>query len=151
MNKDRHHLVEQLTKELLSQLLVEVQVIVSEKDGAVQVALDTDDAGVLIGHKGRNLESLQILLGQLVFKKTNEWIRIVVTVGDYRERQEKELFELAQRTASQVVETGIEIPLTDLSPGERRLVHMALSDHPGVVSESHGEGRDRKLVVKPKS
>lgn len=143
--------IKKLTEELLEKLEVEATVDLSEKDEAVWVTINSDEPGVLIGHYGRNLESIQILLGQMIFKKLGEWVRIVVTVGDYREKRELQLKELAISVATKVVQTGTPVFLSDLTPAERRIVHTALTDHPDVVSQSEGEGRFRKLVVKPRS
>lgn len=151
MDQNTISTVETTTKDLIQKLGIEVTVGTSEKDDALQVTLESPEAGILIGHQGRNLEALQILIGQLVYKKTGEWTRVVVTVGDYRERQEKELRDLAIQSAERASNENTEIVLSDLSPGERRIVHMALADHPNVVSESTGEGRDRRLIIRPKT
>lgn len=151
MDQNTISTVESITKDLIERLGIEVTVATSEKDEALQVELESPEAGILIGHQGRNLEALQILIGQLVYKKTGEWTRVVMTVGDYRERQEKELRDLATLSAERAISEQSEIALSDLTPGERRIVHMALADHPDVVSESTGEGRDRKLIIRPKT
>lgn len=140
-----------ITQELLKKLTIEATVSISEIDGALLVAIETPEPGALIGHHGRSLEAVQILLGQLVYNHVGSWVRLVVTVGDYRERREQQLRELATRAAEKVLSSQEAVVLTDLTPGERRIVHLALSDHPEVKSESEGEGRDRRLIVKPKS
>lgn len=142
--------VTETCQELLSKLTIEATVAVADNDGALLVTIETSEPGALIGHHGRSLEALQIILGQLVYKALGTWVRLVVTVGDYRERREQQLKELATQAAERVLSSHEEVVLSDLTPGERRIVHMALSDHPGVLSESQGEGRDRRLIVKPK-
>lgn len=143
--------VTETSQELLSKLTIEASVVVTEGDGALLVTIDTSEPGALIGHHGRSLEALQIILGQMVYKALGSWVRLVVTVGDYRERREQQLKELAANAAEKVLSSREEVVLTDLTPGERRIVHLALADHPGVLSESQGEGRDRRLIVRPKS
>ena len=109
-----------------------------------------DETGLLIGRKGENLLSIQTVLG-LIYKSMNgDWVRIVVNVGDYKEKEEEYLKGLADSAASRAKETGEPQSLYNLKPGQRRIVHMYLSEDSGVVSESEGEGRDRYLVVKPK-
>lgn len=148
MSEDKNQLIASLTEDLLKRLEITARVRVNEQDGATLVTIESEEAGVLIGHHGRNLEALQILVGQLVYKQLNEWVRIVLTVGDYRERRKQQLTELAQSVAQRVVDTRMPVELGDLTPAERRIIHMVLTDHPQVVTESTGEGRDRKMTVK---
>lgn len=146
----KHTQIKKLTQELLTKLEIKAEVTVSDNDGATLVTLETEEGGILIGYHGRNLESLQILLGQMVFKTLGTWERVVVTVGDYRQRREQEMKEMALQSAEKVVETKEPVVLVGLTPAERRTVHMVLTEHPEVMSESSGEGRDRKLTIKLK-
>ncbi len=143
--------IHNLVTEFLEKLEVSAEFTLNEEDGAILIRLETGEPGVLIGHHGRSLEAIQIILGQLIYKKLGQWVRIVGTVGDYRERRNEQLKELAQKTADRVIETQSEMILTDLTPAERRIVHMTLSEHPQVMSESQGEGRNRRLIVKLRS
>lgn len=151
MDKDTQKTIETLLTQLLEKLEIEATFTLVENDGAYKINIDTADPGVLIGYHGRNLEAIQILLGQIIYKHLNTWVRIVVSVGDYRERREEQIKELAQNIAQKVVETKSPMSLEDLTPAERRIVHMTLAEHPEVMSESEGEGKYRKLVVKLRS
>lgn len=142
--------VKEIAQELLNQIGISGQASVSEKDGAVMVTIETEEAGILIGYHGKNLESFQIVLGQLCFRRLGVWVRVVVNVGDYIERRNEQLEQLAFDSAKQAVETSGPITLADLSASERRIVHMALVNHPEVESQSEGEGKMRHLVIKPK-
>lgn len=109
-----------------------------------------DETGLLIGKKGETLSSIQTMLGILLKQKTNEWNRVVVNVGDYREKEEDYLKNLATTTAERAKETKEPQSLYNLTPGQRRIVHMALSEDEAVETESVGEGNERYLVVKAK-
>ena len=148
MTEKVQQLITTLAQDLLQKLSIEATVVVSEKDGAMWVAVETEDRGVLIGYHGRSLEAFQIILGQLVFKKLGTWVRIVVSVGDYRERREEQLKEMAKSAIERVLATGEAVVLSYLPPAERRLIHLELQENPQVTSESEGIGRERKLVVK---
>ncbi len=148
MTEKVQQLITNLTQEFLDKLSLNSTVAVVEKDSAMWVEIETEDKGVLIGYHGRNLEAFQILLGQLVYKKLGTWVRIVVSVGDYRQRREEQLKEMARAAAEQVFLTREPEAMPFLTPAERRIVHMELQEHPQVVSESEGEGKERKLVVK---
>jgi spoIIIJ-associated protein len=141
----------QLTQELLNRLQVEGTAGVTEVEGGLLITIETQEPGILIGYHGRNLESFQLVLGQMLYKALGVWTRITVSVGDYRERREKQLQELAASAAERVTNTQEPVILSDLTPAERRIVHMALQDHATVISESEGEGRNRRLVVKPRA
>lgn len=146
--EDTLKVVEESTFELLQQLGITATVVTEEKDGIVFIQIETEEAGILIGFHGRNLEAFQLMLGQIILKKLSVWVKISVSIGDYRQKREAQLKEIALSAAAQVEETQEPMVLNELSPSERRIVHMLLQDHPKVFSESEGEGRDRRLVVK---
>lgn len=150
MEQETLNLIKSLTEELLTKLRIEHDVQLAEEEGSVLVQIETPEPGILIGYHGRSLESFQIILGQLVFKKLGTWVRLTVSVGDYRERREKQLQEMAFSAAERVMQEAQPVYLTQLTPAERRIVHMALQNHDAVMSESEGEGRNRRLVIKPK-
>lgn len=143
--------VKNTTEDFLGRLGVigEVQVDIDET-GAFRVHIKTEETGLLIGYHGQTLESFQIILGLLVAKATGAWQRVYVNVGDYREKREEALMHMAQRAASRAVESGRPVELTNLSAGERRVIHLTLSGDDRVMTESEGEGFNRRLIVKPK-
>lgn len=110
-----------------------------------------DETGLLIGKKGETLTSLQTMLGLLLKYKTGEWYRIVVNVGDYREKEEDYLKNLGLSAAARAKETGEQQNLYNLNSAQRRIIHMILAEESGIVTESEGEGAERFLSVKPKN
>lgn len=143
--------IQKLTTELLEKLTVKAALTLDEdEEGTVHVRLETEESGLLIGFHGETLNSLQLLLGIMVHNQLGEWVRIVVHVGDYREKREETIKAMALRIAEEVSQTGESVPMPYLSSFERRIVHLTLVDHPAVKSESEGEGRYRRLVIKPK-
>ncbi len=148
--KDYLKICAELSEELLKLMGSKAKVAVSEdKDNeAIVVNVETEDeTGLLIGHHGETLSSIQAALGMMMKQKVGEWIRIIVNVGDWREKQESHLRELAQEVAQRAKETGSPQPIYNLTPAQRRLVHMELALDPEVTSESTGEGEERYLVV----
>lgn len=107
-----------------------------------------DETGLLIGKKGETLLSLQTILGILLKQKTGEWERVTVNVGDYLEKEEEYLKNLAESAAARAKETGEPQSLYNLKPNQRRIVHLSLSDDKNITTESLGEGEERYLVVK---
>jgi spoIIIJ-associated protein len=107
-----------------------------------------DETGLLIGKKGETLLSLQTILGILLKQKTGEWERVTVNVGDYLEKEEEYLKNLAQSAATRAKETGEPQSLYNLKPNQRRIIHLSLSEDKEITTESLGEGEERYLVVK---
>ena len=144
--------IEKLTKELLTLAGVDVTVKVEEnEEGNYEVNLETtEETGLLIGFRGENINAIQTVLGIMVKGVTGDWVRILVNIGDYRQKQDQKLFILADQSADRAIETKEPQPIYNLTAGQRRTIHMYLSKREDVVTESQGENLERFLVVKSK-
>ncbi len=144
--------VEGEAKKLLDLIKVKAKIEVSEdkENEAVAVQLTTEEPGILIGYHGETLSAFQLILSLIVNKKLEEWTRILVNVNDYRQKREESLRMMAMNAAQKVKFSNEPVVLTNLSPSERRIIHLALADHPDVVSVSEGQEQERKLVIKPR-
>jgi spoIIIJ-associated protein len=144
--------VKQITEDLLSRIGVMGTVTVDiDETESFRVHIETEETGLLIGFHGRTLESLQIILGIIVSKELDTWVKVYVNVGDYREKREEALMLMAQHAAERALAAGREIELANLSASERRVIHLTLSGDDRVETESVGEGNRRTLLVKPKT
>lgn len=142
--------VEKATKELLELMgsVAKVEVVEDKKNEAILVNLDSsDETGLLIGRHGETILSIQTVLGMIVKQKTGEWIRIIVNVGDWREKEEAHLKELAVQAAGRAKETGEPQYLYNLSSAQRRIIHLFLLEDAEVKTESQGEGKERFLAI----
>lgn len=151
--KKNIEILQKLSEELFELMTVGAKIEVSydKENESFVVNIDGGDAtGLLIGKKGETLNSIQTILGVLLKQKVGEWMRVVVNVGDYREKEEDYLKNLAETTATRAKETGEPQSLYNLKSWQRRVVHMTLSEDKDLVTESAGEGEDRYLVVKSK-
>ncbi|MDP3888502.1 MAG: R3H domain-containing nucleic acid-binding protein [bacterium] len=144
--------IKDTAKELLKFLGFEGPIEVSEdkENEAHLVQIETDNPGILIGYHGEAISALQVILGIMVHKKLDEWLRVVVNVGDYRQKREETLNRMALNAAQKAHFSGQPVVLDSLTASERRIVHMALSENSDVETYSEGEGRERKLVIKPR-
>jgi len=144
--------VKELTEKLLSLAGVNAEIEVVDKgEDSYEVNLSTpDETGLLIGFRGENINAIQTILGIMMKGATGEWFRIIVNVGDYRQKQEEKLKELANVSADRAIETNEPQPIYNLNASQRRVVHMHLAERGDVVSESQGEEPERYLVVKSK-
>ncbi len=117
----------------------------------MRIDIETEEeTGLLIGRHGETIEAIQSILGMMLKKKTGDWVRIIVDVGGWREKQEERLRDLATQTAERAKETGEGQPLYNLSPAQRRVIHLTLADDPDIETESAGEDEERYLIIRPK-
>ena len=150
ISKDNLKVIKEIVDELLKLLEVEVKPVIEEKDGLVNIQLQTDNPGILIGYHGDTLASLQIMLSMMTYRKLGSWVKILVDVGDYRERRKETLDKMALSAAQKVKFSGQDYAFPPMSSSDRRIIHIALSENPDVTTESQGEGFERKVVVKPR-
>lgn len=153
ITKEKIKLVKKLSKKLLSLMGTKAIAKVSEdkRNEAIRVDIDAkDETGLLIGRRGDTIFSLQAALGMMVRQETDSWVRIIVDVGDWREKQESQLKDLATQAAERARETGESQPLYNLNAAQRRIIHLTLSEEEDIKTESQGEGQERCLVVESK-
>ncbi len=125
---------------------------VGEEDSPAPVVFDIegDDLGILIGRRGQTLACLQFILRLIVGHQTKTWLPIVIDVEGYKQGRFEKLQALACRLAQQVKDRRKPFTLEPMPAYERRVIHLALADHPDVTTESIGLGEARKVVIRPK-
>ena len=109
-----------------------------------------DDLGILIGRQGQTLSCLKYIVRLIVGRQTKAWVPIIVDVEGYKQRRYEALRALAWRMAEQVEANGMPFTLEPMPAYERRIIHLALAEHPAVTTESIGEGEARKVVILPR-
>lgn len=143
-------LAKKVTEKLIKLMDVEAVVKISEdtENDALVAEIETQkEAGLIIGSRGRTLNSLQIILGMIYRKESGNWKRIIVDVSGWRDKEKERLVNLATLTAQRAKETGEPQYLYNLSPSQRRIIHLYLTENLEVKTESQGEGKERFLVV----
>jgi|YelNatPaOPRAMG01_1025707.scaffolds.fasta_scaffold00173_23 spoIIIJ-associated protein len=103
--------------------------------------------GMLVGRKGEILSALQLLTRAIVSRKVSQNANIIVDVENYRARRWKYLSRLALRMAEKVERTHRTVVLEPMPPYERRIIHLALRNHPTVTTKSIGEGEKRRVTI----
>ncbi len=141
--------VSEVLENILGLLALEGSFEVEEKEEGVFVFIETEDAGKLIGRNGETLQSLQLLVNQIISRQVEESKRVIIDVADWRRSKEEELAHKAREWAQEVIETKKPMELEPMPAWQRRIVHMTIEQTEGVVSESAGEGADRHLVISP--
>ncbi|MFP4022496.1 MAG: protein jag [Candidatus Paceibacterota bacterium] len=124
---------------------------VKEEDGRLNVLLySKNDSKILIGKGGANLISLTLILNLIVKKKIGPEAQIFVDINDYHKENLDMIKKKALMVAERVRSFQVDMELDPMNPMERRFVHSLFSNDPGVMTESKGTGRDRRVVVKVK-
>ena len=147
--------LETTTGEVLGYLIaamnvdVEAYVLDELRDGSIVFEIEGDDAGLLIGRRGETLRDLQFIVRMLVNRQLEQRANIVIDVERYQLRRTQKLHTIAE-SAARAASRGRARSLDPMTPEERRIVHIALSDNPEVVTESEGQGPERHVVVKPR-
>jgi spoIIIJ-associated protein len=125
---------------------------VESDDRACRFKVEGPDAEVLIKREAAVLEALQYLVNRMMGKATKgNHPPVQVDAGGYREHHRQEIEDEAKDMAAEARETGQAVWAGDLTPYERRIVHMVIAEEDGVESKSDGEGPDRRLRVVPKA
>ncbi|NDV25096.1 RNA-binding cell elongation regulator Jag/EloR [Desulfovibrio sp. JC010] len=111
---------------------------------------DEENSGLIIGREGQTLSSLQYLCNRMVSKKLQTSVRVQIDTGDYRERQDEKLRQLAWHLADKAMHTGRVQSTKPLSSYHRRVVHMALQEDKHVNTRSKGEGPMKRVLILPR-
>lgn len=128
----------------------DISATICEIEGGSKITLEGNDKlGVIIGRRGETLDALQYLASLVANEKGSGYYRVVIDIGNYREKREGTLEALAKRTAGQVLRTGRSRSLEPMNPYERRIIHTAIQNIEGVTSISIGEGSGRRVVISP--
>jgi len=134
---------------LFDLLTLKLDYDINTDDEGVSVNITTPDvSGLLIGSRGDTLRALQYIVSITLKNQTGEWQRVLLNVSDWREKEKERLTQLAETTASRVIETGEDVPLFNLTPDQRRIIHLIFKEREDVESVSEGEGSERHLIVK---
>lgn len=140
--------IENFLRDLFKHMDIEVSQKITYLEGiGIKVDLDSDDLAILIGQNGTTLDALQLLINVIINKGARDRTKIIVDAKGYKERKERALSDLAIRQAEKVKHEKRNIILDPMPPNERRIVHLALQDHPHVKTYSSGEEPMRKVVI----
>ena len=144
--------VADFVEELLTRMDIDAIAEPAEQDGRMYVDIldgDDSDMALLIGKQGATLDAIQELARQVVGRRLDERIRVLVDVEDYRKRRTSKVVEKARSAADRALESGEEQSLEPMDALERKIAHDAVAQVDGVRTESRGEEPNRYVVVFP--
>lgn len=123
----------------------------SERDAPpIIFDIEGEDLGLLIGRRGQTLACLQYVVRLIIARQIEAPALVVIDVNGYKQRRYQTLQTLAEHMAESVVASGEPFTMEPMPAYERRIIHITLADHPGVISESTGFGEARKVVIRPR-
>ncbi len=117
----------------------------------LEVTIDGDDLGLLIGQRGQTLQALQEITKTVLQRQAiNGAIgRVRLDVASYKAKRREALIEFTGRLADQVLDTGDECALEPMVSADRKIVHDAVNDIDGVETISEGTDPRRRVVIVP--
>ena len=147
--------VQAKVKAFLTELLgaMGIQVAIETRfsaEGIMEVSIDGEGMGVIIGKRGATLDSLQYLATLVVNKGRADHVRLKLDTEGYRARRQETLEKLAINLAKKVKRTGHRVVLEPMNPYERRIIHSVLQADRAVETHSDGEEPYRKVIISPK-
>ena len=162
MTNDREDLAEKASEFLLGVLErmgISADIEVREEADRIVLEVQTADTELVIGRRGVVVDALQHVVNKVVYREragrdkaapaSERGKPFVVDAGGYRDKQVERLRALAQRTAEKALATQSIVELSPMSPHDRRIVHMAIAEIPGLTTRSEGDGDDRHILVVP--
>jgi spoIIIJ-associated protein len=138
-----------LVSSILDAMGFEARVEVYDAGGFIAADVAPDNTALFIGQKGETIDALQYLVNVSAFRERPFFKRIVLDAEGYRQRRIEAIQGMAHRTARRAVRERRTVEMPPMNSSERRVVHLFLSDNPGVTTESEGSGDNRRVRVSP--
>jgi len=136
---------------VLERMGISADIDIKDDNDKTILEIQTKDTEVVIGRRGVVMDALQHLVNKVVYRDRSgdRGKPLVVDAGGFRDKQIERLRSLAQRMGEKALQTKQIVELQPMSPHDRRIVHMAIAEMPGLSSRSEGEGEDRHILVVP--
>ncbi len=144
----------EILKHILELMGIEADAeITSDEPEGVSIEITgSQDLGLLIGKRGQTLAALQLIVAMMANRgqEPERRKRIVLDAEGYRARRERTVHAMARSAAERAKRSGRPVTIESLTPRERRIVHLALADEPGITTRSEGEDPHREIIVMPR-
>jgi len=147
-------IIEEKTKEFFGKIGFDVELEINymqEEGDILEINIfKIEDAKMFIGRQGLMLADIQLLLRKVIKKEIGKEIYLTLDIDNYRKNKINSYKSMANSAAEEVITTGQQRTLPPLSAYARRIIHMELAKRDDVLTESIGEGEDRRVSIKPK-
>jgi len=142
--------VTEILDTLLGLMGVQGKIEVLSDELPLALNIKGDDLGILIGRRGQTLVALEYVTKLIAVQRLKAWLPLTIDVGGYKKHRCDSLQKLALYLAEQVKSRRHAMPMEPMPANERRVIHLALADHPDVTTQSIGDGENRKVVILPR-
>jgi spoIIIJ-associated protein len=137
-------------EEILALIPVEATIAASRGERRINLKIQGDRSGLLIGRKGKTLDALQFLVNKIVSKALDKKVDVVIDSENYRRRREDSLTQLALKMGDKAKRIKKPLTTNPMNPHDRRLVHLALKEDDHLETRSRGEGLMKRVVIIPR-
>ena len=131
-------------------LSADVTATMDAENETIEVQINGEDMGILIGKRGQTLDSLQYLASLAVSREAGTYLKVKLDTENYRARRKETLENLAKNIGTRVKKTHRLVALEPMNPYERRIIHSTLQNDTYVETHSEGEEPYRKVIITPK-
>ena len=138
----------QYFRELAKNMNIEINSEIRIEGENINVLLVTDNNNIMIGKDGKTLNAIQIVLRQYMTGLNKLGLRLIVDVGNYKNKKLKNLEYQVRKICKEVLKTKVEVKLDPMNSYERRKVHSIVSEFESLESVSYGEDPNRYTVIK---
>lgn len=142
--------IKEYIKELIHNMGLTCNLELKKRENGINITVISDNNSILIGKNGRTLESITLVVKQMIHNEIGEYFPFVLDIGEYKMAREQKLESIAKKTAREVAKSKIAANLDPMNSYERRIIHTILADNKKVITESEGEEPNRYVVIKPK-
>ena len=150
-DREDARVAKEVLEKILSLIPIEATVEAGRLDeGRINLTINGDRSGLLIGRKGTTLDALQFIVNKIVNKALDKKVDVVIDSEDYRRRREESLTQLAKEMGDKAKRARKAVTTAPLNPHDRRIVHLTLKDDPEVETRSRGDGLLKRVVIVPK-
>ena len=152
LSKDAENKVDSCIRSFLDDFILELptkdlKYEIKYDKNDIFININGEDTGYLIGYRGNVLNSMQVLLNNVANNGMSERVRVLLNIGGYKEKREKDLRDLADKIAGSVIRKRKAITLEPMTSYERKIIHARLQENEKVETHSVGEEPNRKIVV----
>lgn len=139
--------IEVFLPEFIKSISNDAKYNVQKGNDSIEVNIDGENIGFLIGYRGETLYATQNILSAVANKGTENRVRITLDIAGYKAKREKTLEDLAEKTAQRVMRTKKDVTLEPMQAYERKIIHSKLQDNPKITTHSVGEEPRRRIVI----
>ena len=139
--------VEMFMKDFVKQLPEDTEYSIEKEKSGLNVSINSEKLGFLIGYRGETLYAMQNILTAVAGKGLEQRVRVILDIEGYKTKREKTLEELAEKVAKTVIRTRKPVKLEPMKAYERKIIHSKLQENNKVETTSIGEEPHRRIVV----